>query len=314
MTGGTPMAILNNHFQRFHSNISLDPTRQETIKSAHTTLRDFVASDGPLSKVLHESFLQGSFRTNTAIRPAEGQEFDVDVVLSIDAIDPNSILRCKRNPTDVVAWVADRLRTNSLYEGKVRQRTRCVRLIYAGDFHLDIIPAHCDGNIEDSLEIPDRDADSWMKTHPKGYIQWCNQQNKRTNGYFTRVTKMVKWWRDLKFASDRAPKSIVLQTLIGQHMPASASSDAEALVHTLVNLHKWLQSQWCDFLAPPTISNPSLPNENLTRDWDLDDYKLFKGRVESAANKACQAYQEEDVEKGVRFWRELFGDAFPVST
>lgn len=309
------MAILNDHFQKFHQNISLDSSRTARIKSAYNALCNFVESDKPLSSALREIFLQGSYRNNTAVRPISG-EFDVDVVLAIDATDHSSWWRSKRSPSDVVRWVASRLRTNPVYRTSniaVRQRKRCVRLVYAGDFHLDIVPAHCESATEGPLEVPDRSADQWMPSHPKGYTQWCQKTNDRTGGKFTRVAKMLKWWVNLKFDARRAPRSIALQTLIGTHMPNNPSSDAEALVCALANLHLWLRDQWLDFLAPPTISNPSLPQENLASNWDLEDYKLFKQRVESAACKACQAYQEENTEKSIRLWRELFGDAFPVN-
>ncbi len=150
------MAILNDHFQKFHQNISLDSSRTERIKSAYNALCDFVESDKPLSSALREIFLQGSYRNNTAVRPISG-EFDVDVVLAIDATDHSSWWRSKRSPSDVVRWVASRLRTNPVYGTNnitVQQRTRCVRLVYAGDFHLDIVPAHCESATQDPIEVP----------------------------------------------------------------------------------------------------------------------------------------------------------------
>ncbi len=310
------MATLNGHFQKFHTNISLDDSRVERIRAAHTKLRELVQNDRPLSNVLYEVFLQGSFRNNTAIRPLKGG-FDVDVVLAIDATDPSSgWWRGKRDPEEVLNWVARRLRDQPHYQSHgvtVARRRRCVRLIYAGDFHLDVIPAHSDGNLENPLEVPDREASRWIQSHPKGYTEWCEKVNKRTNGKFTRVTKMLKWWCRQKFDSNRAPRSIVLQTLIGTHMPNNPSSDAEALTYTLVHLNKWLQSQWLDSLGAPAVYNPSLRGENLARGWDLEDYQLFKRRVLSATKKACEAFLEEDTEKSVRLWRELFGEKFPVS-
>lgn len=311
------MAKLNDCFQKFHQNISLDDSRKERIRAAHAKLREIVGSDDPLSEVLYGVFLQGSFKNNTAIRPVKG-EFDVDVVLAMDATDPESgWWRSKRDPEDVLNWVANRLRRQAHYRSHnitIRRRKRCVRLVYAGDFHLDVIPAHSDGNLEEPLEVPDREADRWIWSHPKGYTKWCKETNERTNGYFTRVTKMLKWWCRRVFDPERAPKSIVLQTLIGFHMPDGPSSDAEAVTYTLLNLHQWLQRQsFGDWLAPPSIMNPSLPDENLACDWDVADYQLFKQRVKSATRKACEAYDEEDTERSARLWRKLFGEAFPIS-
>lgn len=308
------MAKLNGHFRKFHQNISLDDGRVQRIQSAHTKLREIVRNDGPLSRVLYDVFLQGSFRNNTAIRPLKG-EFDVDVVLVLDATDPDSWLKSKQDPDDVLNWVADRLRKQAHYRSNnitIRRRKRCVRLVYAGDFHLDVIPAHCDGNLDNPLEVPDREANEWIWSHPKGYTSWCEGMNKRTNGRFTRVTKMLKWWCRQKFDPKRAPRSIVLQTLIGQHIPDSPSSDAEALVCTLENLNEWLQSRLV-LLSAPSVYNPSLRNEDLAGDWSAKDFELFRRRVESATKKACEAFLEGDTEKSAHLWRDLFGNAFPLT-
>jgi len=308
------MAVLSGHFQKFHANISLDATRVGRIQAAHTTLRRIVRSDGPLSEVLHDVFLQGSFKNNTAIRPVK-DEFDVDVALAIDATDPDSWLSVKRDPDEVLNWVARRLREQPHYQSHgitVRRRRRCVRLVYEGDFHLDVIPAHSNGDLNKPLEVPDRAVSRWIWSHPKGYTEWCEKVNKRTNGKFTRVTKMLKWWCRREFDPRRAPRSIVFQTLIGTHMPANPASDAEALVCTLENLNEWLRSRLVLFSAP-SVDNPSLPGEDLARDWDLEDYKLFKQRVESAVKKACEAFLEGNTERSARLWRELFGDAFPLT-
>jgi patatin-like phospholipase/acyl hydrolase len=87
-------------------------------------------------------------------------------------------------------------------------------------------------------------------------------------------------------------------------MPNSPSSDAEALVCTLENLNEWLQSRLVVFSAP-SVDNPSLPGEDLARDWSLEDYRLFKKRVEGAARKACQAFLEEDTERSERTFKVL---------
>lgn len=309
------MAILSRHFQKFHSNIKLKSDRVSRIQSAYASLRSFVQTDDPLKSRLHEMFLQGSYCNHTAIRPVTGY-FDVDVVMAIDATNYGNILTSPFNPSAILKWVADRLRENPSYGSNnisVRQKNRCIRVNYAGDFHLDIVPAHSDGNTHLGVYIPNRSEDEWVMSHPKGYSEWCYQTNERTNGRFTRTAKMMKWWVSNKFDDKRAPKSILLQALLGESMPANPSSDAEALANALGCMDLWLQNQWpADMFGPPTVSNPAFGRENLARDWVHDDYLLFKKRIHTAAGKACQAYQEDDVQKSIQLWREMFGDEFPV--
>lgn len=49
------------------------------------------------------------------------------------------------------------------------------------------------------LYIPDRDADSWEKTHPLEQISWTQQKNARCNGHYVNIVKCLKWWRKEKY-------------------------------------------------------------------------------------------------------------------
>ncbi len=59
---------------------------------------------------------------------------------------------------------------------------RCIRLNYAGDFHLDIVPAVPDFEVGGTyIFVPDLDAnlaidapqnDRWKPSNPKGYQIW----------------------------------------------------------------------------------------------------------------------------------------------
>jgi len=299
---------INDHFNRFHSEIGLDPTRKARIDSAYSNLESFVWSDEEISGIAYEVFKQGSYVIGTAVKPLKSnQEFDVDVVL---ALDVDALSRDQRSPKRVIEWLADRLRENSPYKGKVQQRDRCVRLRYAGDFHVDIVPADCPGNINGILLIPDREAKNWNQTHPKGYMGWCDRIQDASNDKFTRVVKMLKWWRNLKFGKDSGPRSMVLTTLVGNHIPSGCSSDAEALVLTMESMNAYLSSSY----LVPVIPNPSLANENLARDWTQEQFELLKERFQAATEKARKAYEEQDKDQSISLWQELFGGAFPKLT
>lgn len=305
------MSVLDRHFEKFHRLIALDDGRVERIKSAHLTLRDNVRADGPLSNVLAGLFLQGSYAQSTAIRPADRTEFDVDVVLAIDASnrDPWS-LSSLRPPEQLIDWVASRLRQCREYEGKVRRKGRCVQIKYAGDFHMDVVPAHAPDGGESGLKIPDAASSEWIKSNPKGYLAWCTTQNRETDGRFTRVTKYMKWWRDNKVALAYRPKSIVLQTLIGKHLPRQADSDALALTQVMERMTTEFGT--IQFLSSvPTVDNPSQPGENLAKRWNNEAAFAFGERLRDAARRARSALEERRDAISVELWQQVLGDRFP---
>ncbi len=299
------MSAVPTVFAEFHAAIGLDAGRRERIVAAHHALRDFAERDGPLSEVLQGSFLQGSVPHATAVWPQSG-DFDVDVVLVLDAKDPNAWFGELRAPFDVLRWLAQRLRASARYAGKVTQGRRCVRVQYANDFHMDVVPAHELSRFSEVLLVPDREEDEWVRTNPEGLIHWCRRTNQRTDGRFVRVVKLLKWWRDRTFAPRSAPRSVVLEQLVGQHMPTSAGSDAEALTRTLERIHMELWP-WVPF-----IRNPSLFGEDLARDWAGEAYAYFRRRVQSAAKKARTALETGDGARSRWLWSELLGPEFPV--
>jgi hypothetical protein len=295
---------LNAHFSAFHSQISLDETRVKKIKSAHGALRDFMESDEEIKKFFKDTFLQGSYATDMAIRPKDDEEFDVDVVLALDVRKKFGRLP---GASEVIDWILARIKTSKTYKDKAKPRARCIRINYADKFHTDILPAHCPGDKDGALQVPDK----WEWSHPLGFIDWCQSINEVSEKKFTRITKILKWWRNFKLGQDSGLKSIVLTTIIGQKIQKECGTDADALVGTMTNISSWLSS----LTSVPEVSNPSLPSgkENLVRVWSQSEFDNFKKAFLDATETADEALAEEDKEKSIKLWTELFGDKFPKS-
>lgn len=291
---------LNQHFKVFHSNISLNTTRVNRIISAHTTIEELLKKDKEIKPLFNKFYLQGSYATNTAIRPQNGNEFDVDAILLLDLSDSDE-------PKDVINLVANRLKTYETYKDKVIIKDRCVRVNYKGDFHMDIVPAKPTDH--EHILIPSRKEGEWLETNPAGFIRWCKDINSDADGKFTRVAKFIKYWRDKTVGKDTAPKSILLTTIIGLNM-VGKNSDAESLVLTLENIVENLDSILVD--DEPYVENPSLEGENLARDWDKSKYDIFKTKLEKFAKDARSAYDDTDKESTIKKWQDIFGsEDFP---
>ena len=102
------------------------------------------------------------------------------------------------------------LREHKQYQTLARRKTRCVKLDYAGDVHLDIVPCV---SFDDTQNICNRDTDEFEPTDGTGFRDWFNDKNRETSGNLKRVTRLLKYMRDHK-GNFTAP-SVLLTTLVG---------------------------------------------------------------------------------------------------
>ena len=72
---------LTTYFSDFLKNVRPTPSQQDNARTGHMALRDRVEADEDLSPIIVSTFLQGSYRRSTAVRPASGKRSDVDVVV-----------------------------------------------------------------------------------------------------------------------------------------------------------------------------------------------------------------------------------------
>jgi hypothetical protein len=87
---------LPSYFADFLSEIRPTLDQVDDFKCGHKTLRQRLKDDATLSPIIVSTFLQGSYRRATAIRPQKGQRSDADVVvvtrLSKDEYTPDKAL------------------------------------------------------------------------------------------------------------------------------------------------------------------------------------------------------------------------------
>jgi hypothetical protein len=72
---------VNSSYNDFLANIRLTKNQRDDLITGHTTLRNRLNGDPALSKILVSTFLQGSYRRATAIKPKNGKSADVDVIV-----------------------------------------------------------------------------------------------------------------------------------------------------------------------------------------------------------------------------------------
>lgn len=293
---------LNDYFKKFVGNISLNPTRTSRIESALIHWEDNFKEDEELKELFLDFYPQGSYSTDTGIKPKNDGEFDVDAILLLELDEDED------EPNDVLKRIAIRIKSHKEFEDRVKVKDRCVRIDYAGDFHVDIVPALPSDSV---IKIPSRKDKEWCKTNPAGFTNWCNAINSKTDGHFAKVVKILKHWRDDNVGEDTAPKSILMTTLIG-HSFVHKTSIAESLAETLDDLIPYLE----DLIEEDEVfvQNPSLEDENLARNWDHTKAERFLKKVKKLKEDCKDALNEKDKEASIEKWQSIFGKSYFPST
>ena len=320
------MATLPTYFKDYLSAIRMTDKQNEDCQTGHMTLRDRLQNYKELSPIIVDTFLQGSYKRKTAIRPAgNGGKSDVDVIvvttLDKDKVAPNDALE-KFRPF-LKKWD----------EGKYRKQGRSwgIELSYV-DLDLVVTSAPSEAVKEayknfaafdfyadqrddaqwktDPLWIPDQEAGKWEKTHPIAQILKTREKNRDTKGHYINVVKAIKWWRKELHPTPKYPKSYPLEHLIWTVCPNIISSVAEGVVETFEHIRDYYK--WCiDRDSKPYLPDHGVPEHDVFGRVTSEDFKGFYGLVCDAAQQAREAYDESDTTKSAKMWRKLFGDKFP---
>ena len=171
---------LPTYFKDFLSEIRLTITQTEELTKGHELLRRRLHEYEEISKIIMTTFLQGSFRRSTAIRPKPESSVDVDIVV-VTNLDKEVVA-----PKDALNLFKPFL--DQYYQGKYKIQGRSIG-IDLSKISLDLVPTtnllgrttiesdffSSAKTIEDSefkrlgssftLFIPDRDADRWEETN-----------------------------------------------------------------------------------------------------------------------------------------------------
>jgi predicted nucleotidyltransferase len=312
---------LPSYFKDFLGEIEPSPSYKEDQQTGHKTLRRRLATDEDFKPILVNTFLQGSYKRNTAIHPGK----DVDIVV-VTSLDPNST-----TPSVANARLEKCLKK---YYDKVERQSRSfgVTLSYVT---MDVVLATSRHMKEDAalfeairaaedlaggrawadhpLLIPDRDLDRWVETDPKRQLAWTTDMNAQCGGYFVPLVKMFKWWRKEAYAEPKHPKGYVLERLAGECVDRAKRDHAEGFVQLLENISSTYRF-YAAAGAVPHLPDPGVPTHNVAGRVSAADFAHFMGKLDEALPTARQALREDDIEKSATLWRKVLGTKFPAAS
>lgn len=304
--------------------LQLTPTQYEDAKTHyHAVAKWLAAESSPLATLSQEIFPQGSLRIGTTVKPWWQEEYDLDLVLRLDLwneVDPVLLLNV----------VEQRLRGHGTYAPMVERKNRCIRLNFAKQFHLDILPARPDARLGGThVLVPDRAARCWKESNPKGYASWFEERGAQMSqlsllekrarvqplpipeealdkNALQLAVQLLKRWRDIYFsgAPELAPISIVLTTLAGKCY-SGEPHPLLALRSIACRINRSIPA-----LGRLKVDNPANPFEDLSERWDNEPeaYRAFVGAMQDLERRIIDLESSRGIADGAKKLESLFGE------
>lgn len=321
---------LNDLLNRIGAKLQLDKTRKERVDTSYNALCDWIRNDeGYFSNFDNLDFYaQGSYRTLTTVKPLSEEEFDLDFVLEINGDWKNE------DPLTLLKQLERRFKEHELYKTLVEVKNRCIRINYANEFHIDILPGFPENKYlpDNKIKVPDRNDNDWTDSNPKDYSKWfddmCNKFNKQLlekrvtasveplpeappYGYIEplrRSVQLMKRFRDVyyKDKDSSGVRSIVITTLAGTYY-SGEDNEYIAISNILQCIQNEINKQNGN---PLEILNPANTAERLSEKWDSEPkaYKDFCNFIYNFKNKWSNLMKLESLKSKAIVLQELFGE------
>lgn len=286
------MANCNKLFLDYNTNLNIPKRKKDKLKDSKEILRDRIRNhfknNHPDYKP--EFYIQGSYKMGTTILTKDN-ECDLDDGVYF------------RREADVTAttlqkWVKDAL--DGATSTPVQHRSKCLRVIYKGDYHIDypvyIFPKDA---LDPLLAVKNN---GFEESDPKEVFLWYKEEKKKNN-QLNRIVKYLKGWGDHK--RNKMPSGLAMTILAANNIQPDDRDDI-ALKNTLVKIQESLDYSF-ECIVPAT------PGDDLFDSYDNIRKNNFLDNLNDFINDAKEALNNEPNQlKASRLWRKHLGTHFPL--
>lgn len=297
----------NARFTEFLQDIEPSRTTKSHAVTGHENMRDYIRSHETYKDRHVKTFLSGSYKRDTAIRPrvkdGEIERPDVDIIVTTNHTMDDS---CKEVLDELYAVINEQYTNN-------RKQSRSVG-VFTPNVDMDVVPIIEPFGEGGDLFIPDRTLKKWLPTNPPEHTAWTTRTNDAALERFKPLVKLFKWWRrhnaDEGLLIGRHPKGFVLECIVAECMDYGEIHYGQLFTKTL----EGIVSRYAPFVeidVVPQITDPGVPGNSVTSNISLDEFRSFYDLAKTHAGKARQAIEEDDIDEMTRLWREIFGSRFP---
>jgi len=314
---------LDSLLDKMAEEVQLDKTRYERMVQSYEAIKKWIEADELFFKPFqYEVYPHGSVRIFTTVKPIGKDEFDLDIVIHFRS---GMFIH---SPQKIYSELKRRLNEHERYSKILETKNRVLRLNYAGDFHMDIMPGVQEYDFdENKIKVPDRSLGGWVSSDPRGYAEWfikkanlattsllekaLRAEHIQTDDFkkkkpLQRAVQLIKRYRDIYFEKDNTYKtrSIILTTIAGEFYEGE-----ESIFETIDQIINRIRSQ-THYPQRIKVLNPVNPAEDFTDKWDAEPkyYEAFKKFVIHLGNEWQKLKEDNGVIEEGKIFKGLFGD------
>lgn len=340
--------ILREHFRQFLTRIRPTQEQQDQARDAHRRLRDKLKEDVPLDEHVLLTFLQGSYRRSTDIRPIGDKKSDVDVVVVTNMSED------RFSPADALEEFRPFLETH--YQGCYEEQDRSWGIV-DGEVELDLVPTSAPTEAEAFRKV--RDVESAFEPGLEKYAAFrealttAARHTSVEKGGLLKEAAALKGdaWRDEPLRIPDRPRVEWRDTHPLKQIDWTQDKNARCNDHyvDVVRVVKWTHIQHAGDVHPkgyplealvgahcpdgiesvaegvvgtleqivakqqravkPAVMDHGV-DQNVFMRVTPEQRAEFYDRVCAFASKARAAYDEQDRGRSVALWRDLLGADF----
>jgi hypothetical protein len=308
--------------------LQLSPTKYQLAVDRYEAVCHWLEAEDSMVASFHPTiYPQGSMRIGTTVKPFGRDEYDLDLVcefqVAADTFD---------SPIHLLDLVEYRLRQHKAYASAIERKSRCIRLNYAREFHLDILPGYPDTDAGGTcILIPDRRSPLLFHSNPKGYSDWFDQRCALAvvilaesrkwmakaepvpeqeaaveKAILKQVVQLLKRWRDVRYQNqcELAPISMVLTTMAAQAY-SGEQSVPQALSAILDKIVIAIERSKPRVYVP----NPANIKEDLSERWQNPaKYRAFVDGIRDFHRQWTEILSLTGIQNISKALELLFGD------
>lgn len=300
-------------FTEFIKDITPSATTNSRSASAHTSVRDVLTCDDEYKGEIIRTFVGGSYKRKTAIRPVtkngDTERPDVDIYVVVRG--STSWLSSEyKTPEDVIEELYSALNRNRKVLGITKiTRNRCSIAISTNKADMDVSPL-LERNNDGYYRIGNRNTGEWYLTEPEEHTTWSAGVNTDAGMRFNPMVKMFKWSRQEYPTKSKHPKSIALEVLVAKHMHNNEPHYGQLLYNTFDNIVDTYSSNrfWG---TCPHLDDPAIEDGNLFAGVSGDAFCAYYDKIKYFRDEAAKALKAEDQDVATKHWRRILGSRFP---
>lgn len=286
---------LSSSFNQFLADIRLTSSMREDAITGHKTLRSRLLSDESVKDLIVSTFLQGSYRRSTAVRPIGDRRADVDIVV---------VTRIKRSeypdPDKAMNLFVPFL--EKYYKGKYKKQGRsfCIELSY---IDMDLVISSAPSEEEESRynssaimsEQTLEEAQDWRLL--KSWLPASGRSLAETNIFQEAMQREKEWQMQPLWIPDREAK-LWRETHPLEQMRWTRQKNAATNTH-YVNVVKAMK--WWELVNYEGLRPKGYPLEHLIGDCCPDNIASVADGIVSAFEKIITGYAAYALSKSKPF-------------